>query len=242
MMNNLFMDTLLPSLTNMIASRNARGAGQVFMIHMRILFLITVAAGCAVMLLAAPAAEVMGPKYRSVEGLIVLMTMFQCIASPGAYGGTLLSSIGRQRLAIWTGLLDAAMFSALFLATWHRCNLTSAVIAYGLALLFSNCLLMTIALKTEPMFPSIAGLWFKAALVQTGVGAVAMWWMPRGPLATLFIWAAALTVFLWASHYEQREWKLLVRMFGPGSASLLSDVPEAPTLEGVCGLDAIANE
>ncbi len=227
MMNSLFMDTLLPAVTNMIASHNPRGAGQVFMIHMRILFLITVAAGCAVMLLAAPAAVVMGPKYRSVEGLIVLMTMFQCIASPGAYGGTLLSSIGRQRLAVWTGLLGAAMFSALFLATWHRWNLTGAVTAYGLALLFSNCLLMTIALKTAPIFPSIAGLWFKAALVQTAVGSIAMWWMPLGPVASLVTWVTGLAVFLWAAHYDLRELKLLARMFIPGPTVLLGDATAA---------------
>ena len=227
MMNNLFMDTLLPSLTNMVASRNSRGAGQIFMVHMRILFLITVAAGCALMLLAAPAAGVMGPKYRSVEGLIVLMTMFQCIASPGAYGGTLLSSIGRQRLAVWTGLLGAAMFSALFLATWHRWNLTGAVTAYGLALLFSNCLLMTIALKTAPIFPSIAGLWFKAALVQTAVGSIAMWWMPLGPVASLVTWVTGLAVFLWAAHYDLRELKLLARMFIPGPTVLLGDATAA---------------
>ena len=85
-MNGLFMEALLPSLTNMIASRNSRGAGQVFMVHMRILFLIIVAGGSAIMLLAVPATELMGPKYRSVKDLIVLMTMFQSIASPGVYG------------------------------------------------------------------------------------------------------------------------------------------------------------
>jgi O-antigen/teichoic acid export membrane protein len=216
MMNNLFMDTLLPSLTNMIATRNSRGAGQVFIIHMRILFLITVAGGSAVMLLAAPAAEVMGPKYGSVRNIIVLMTMFQSIAGPGAYGGTLLSSVGRQRLAIWTGLLNAAVFAALFLTTWQRWNLGGAVIACGLALLASNCVLMTIGRKAAPFAPSITGLWLKAATAQIGVAAVALWWMPLGPLAALITWAAAFTAFLFASHYDIAEFRYFARMFMPG--------------------------
>ena len=216
MVSNLFMDTLLPSLTNMIATRNSRGAGQVFMIHMRILFLLTVATGCAVMLLAAPAAEVMGPEYRSVKGLIVLMTMFQSIASPGAYGSTVLSSIGRPRLILWSSVLQVSLFVSLFFATWHRWNMTGAVAAYGLALLISYVALMAIALKTAPIFPSIAGLWFKAAIVQSVVAAVALWWMPLGPLAALIIWAAALAVFLWTSHYDIAEFSDFGRMFIPG--------------------------
>jgi len=227
MMNNLFMDTLLPSLTNMVASRNSRGAGQIFMVHMRILFLITVAAGCALMLLAAPAAGVMGPKYRSVEDLIVLMTAFQAIASPGAYGSTVLSSLSRQRRILWSSVLQVALFVSLFLATWHRWNLTGAVVSYGLAMLLSYAALMVIALRTAPFFPSIAGLWFKAAMVQIGVAAAALWWMPLGPLAALITWTAALAIFLWASHYDLQEFRLLAHLFIPGPAVLLGGVPAA---------------
>jgi O-antigen/teichoic acid export membrane protein len=219
MMNGLFMDTLLPSLTNTIAAGNHRAAAQVFTMHMRILFLVVVAVSCAIMVLAVPATLVMGAKYRSIAGLIILMTMIQGIASPGAFGGTLLSSVGRQRLAVWTGLLDVALFSTLFLGTWHRWNLTGAVMAYGLAILVSNSALMAIALRTAPIYPSIMGLWLKAALVQTGVGIMALWWMPLGPVTAVLIWVAAMVTFLRLSHYDGPEFKLLAQTFIPSGLS-----------------------
>jgi hypothetical protein len=139
-------------------------------------------------------------------------------------------------------VLQVILLVLVFFGTWHRWNLIGTVAAYGLALVISYAMLMAIALKTAPFFPSIAELWFKAALVQTAVAAVAIWWMPLGPLTALVIWFAGLTVFLWASHYDLRELKLLAGMFMPGSAALLADVSEAPVLTGVRGPDAILNE
>jgi O-antigen/teichoic acid export membrane protein len=220
LMNSLFMDTLLPSLTNMIASRNHPGAGQVFMLHMRILFLITVAGGCGLMLLAGPATELMGPQYRSVKDLIVLMTMFQSIASPGAYGAAVLSSMSLQRRILWSIGLQVALFVCLFVATWPRWNLTGAVVAYGSALTISYATLMAITLKTASFIPSIGGLWFKAAVAQIVVAAVALQWAPLSPIVAPIIWTAALIFFVWISDYHISELKLLTRMFMPGSAAL----------------------
>lgn len=222
MMNNLFMDTLLPSLTNMVASRNSPGAGQVFTLHMRILFLVTVAAGSAILLLAAPAAEIMGPKYQSVQDLIVLMTLFQSIAGPGLYGGAILSSISRQRLTALTGVVNAAIFAGLFFATWHKWNLTGAVIGGGFALIVSNCALMTFALKLTGFGPSIPGLWLKAASVLIAVGAAALWLMPVGPLSGLLIWVCAVLAFMAISHYDVAELVTLSDIFIPDRLRSLS--------------------
>jgi len=216
MMNGLFMDTLLPSLTNMIAARNDRAAAEVFMMHMRILFLVTVAVSCAIMVLAVPATMVMGAKYRSIAGLIILMAMLQGVASPGVFGGTLLSSVGRQSLAVWTGVLDVALFGILFLGTWYRWNLTGAVVAYGLSVLVSNALLMTVALRAARIYPSIIGLWFKAALVQATLGTIALYWTPLGPIAATLTWVVAMAAFFRVSHYEVSEFKLLAQTFVPG--------------------------
>ncbi len=215
LVSNLFMDTLLPSLTNMVSVRNSRGAGQVFMMHMRLLFPITVAAGCALILLAVPATEVMGPKYRPFASLIVLMTAFQAIGSPGIHGGTLLCGIGRQRLAIGTSLLGTALFAALFFATWPRWHLLGAVCAAGLALLVSNWALMIIGLKVAGFAPSVSGLWLRAAAVLFVVGALALWWMPVSPVAAVTVWVAAVGAFLWVADYSIPELEFLVSNFLP---------------------------
>ena len=48
--------------------------------------------------------------------------------------------------------------------------------------------------QTTMFAPSIAGLWFKAAAVLTGVATVALWWMPLGVLASILSWVGAVAV------------------------------------------------
>jgi len=231
MVSDFFMDTLLPSLTNMIAARNHAGAAEVFMMHMRILFFVTTAASCAVMVAAAPVTAVMGGKYRSIQGLIILMAMFWGIASPGAIGGTLLASVGRQQLAIWAGLLHVVVFTCLFFATWSRWQLTGAVVSYGFAVLLSNTALMTIALKTSRIYPSIAGLWLKAAGVEAAVGIIALRWLPPGLTSGIVTWLAAMALFLLLSQYRASECKAFAQTFLPGT-----------TLQPVSGTERPASE
>ncbi|MGC1782970.1 MAG: lipopolysaccharide biosynthesis protein [Acidobacteriaceae bacterium] len=215
MVSGFFMDTLLPSLTNTVVARNYAGAVQVFMMHMRILFLVTTAMSCAIMVLAVPATAVMGVKYASLGGLIIFMAAGYGIASPGAYGGTVLASIGRQQLAVWTRLLNLVLFICLFFPLWHRWNLAGAVVAYGLALIVPNAILMAVALKTAQFFPSIFGLWLKSAAVQAMVAFVALWWMPLGLVSAAVVWLCAMMMFFWLAQYDWSECKDLVRMFLP---------------------------
>ncbi len=233
MVNDFFMDTLLPSLTNMIAARNHAGAAEIFMMHMRILFFVTTAASCAVMVAAVPVAAIMGGKYRSIQGLIILMAMFWGIASPGAIGGTLLASVGRQQLAIWAGLLHVLVFTCLFFAMWPRWHLTGAVVSYGLAVLLSETALMTIALKTSRIYPSIAGLWLKAAGVETAVGIIALRWLPPGLISGIVTWLAAMGLFLLLAQYRASECKAFARTFLPGAALRPVSGTERPVLEPV---------
>ncbi len=82
--------------------------------------------------------------------------------------------------------------------------------------------LMTIALRTAHIYPSILALWINAALVQAGVGIVALWWMPLGPIASVITWAIGIALFLRLTAYNVSELKLLARAFLPG----LSPVPD----------------
>jgi O-antigen/teichoic acid export membrane protein len=221
LLTGFFMDTLLPSLTNMVATRNDTGAAQVFMMHMRILFLVGVAASCAVMVLAEPAVYVMGAQYRALQRLIIVSTLLRGIATPGPYGGTLLASVGRQRLAVWTGGLQIVVFAALFLVLWHRWALTGAVIANGLAATIYGCALMSAARQASAgIYPSITALWTKAAAVQFGVGVIALWEMPLGLIAGSLTWLAAMSIFFYIAGYNVAEFRSLARVFTPGAASI----------------------
>jgi O-antigen/teichoic acid export membrane protein len=211
-----FMDTLLPSLTNMVAARNEAGAAEVFKIHMRILFPVSVGASCAVMILAEPAVCVMGAKYATLDRLIIVSALLRGIETPGAYGGTLLASVCRQRLAVWTGGLQVLVFCILFVGLWHRWALAGAVVANGLALVVGGGAMMSIARRAARIYPSITGIWIKAAVVQIGVGVIALSGMPLGIVSGSLIWLAAVGIFLYISAYDLSEVRGLLRVFTPG--------------------------
>jgi O-antigen/teichoic acid export membrane protein len=228
-----FMDTLLPALTNTIAVRNQAGAAQVFMIHVRILFLVVTAASCAVMALSVPATAILGPRYAGLGGPIIFMALCFSIGSPGAIGGTVLASIGRQQLAVWINVVDFCLFAALFFLLWRRWNLAGAVVAYGTALVVSDVILVAIALRTARFFPSIYGLWIRAGAVQAIVGFVAWWWMPLGLISAALVWVAAMVIFLWLSGYDLAECRDLAQTFLPGAALWSASGAERPVSEPV---------
>ncbi len=226
MVSRFFMDTLLPSLTNTISARNHAGAAQVFMLHVRILFLVVTAASCVVMVIAVPVTAVLGPKYASLGGLIIFMALCFGIASPGAIGGTVLASIGRQQLAVWTNVLNLCLFVGLFLVLWRRWNLAGVVIASGTALVITNVILTAIALRAARIFPSIHGLWIRAGAVQTMVGFFALWWMPLRLISAALVWIGAMVLFLWLAQYDWSELSGLAQMFFPSFARRLVTSPE----------------
>jgi O-antigen/teichoic acid export membrane protein len=214
LIHNFFMDTLLPSLSNMIAGRNDSGAAQVFIMHMRILFLITTTVGGGIMLLGAPITDILGSQYHFIRVPIVLMTMFLGVAAPGIQGGTILACVGLQFRAVWASVLHLLVFIGLFFALWHPWGLTGAVCAYGLAALIGKASLMAIALRSSRIFPSVAGLWLKAALVQLVVCMIAVSYTP-GLLSGTVIWVTASAAFLWLSDYQPAEMKALAETFLP---------------------------
>jgi O-antigen/teichoic acid export membrane protein len=187
--------------------------------HMRILFLVATAMSCAIMVLAVAATSVMGAKYHSVEGLIILMAMVQGIANPGVTGGTLLASIGRQRLATWSCVLHVVLLTVLFFVLWPHWGLTGAVIASAIAVMVSSGSMLVFAMWVVPFSRSIVGLWVRAACVDIAVGVVALWWMPLGLIAAALVWMGAMVLFLLFARYSATECKMLVRMLMPGFKS-----------------------
>jgi O-antigen/teichoic acid export membrane protein len=227
LLSTLFMDTLLPSLTNMVAARNEKAAAQVFVMHMRILFLVTVGVSCGIIVLGECVTWIMGPQYASVAGLLVVATLLQGMSVPGTYGGTLLASVGRQRVGVATSVLKALMFCAIFLTTWSHWLLAAAVLANGLAALASSIALMGVAQRGAPFYPSVTGLWIKAAFVQSAVAAVALWCMPLGPLTGIVTWIAGIAAFLNMGKYDVHELKRLMQIFMLGSAKPPALAPRA---------------
>jgi O-antigen/teichoic acid export membrane protein len=210
-----FMDTLLPSLTNMIAARNPDGAKQILAMHMRILFLVATCMSCGIMVFGAEATSLMGEKYGSVRELLIVMAMVQGIANPGAFGGTVLASIGRQRLSTWSALLHMVIFSGLFFALWPRLGLPGAVIAYATALTASWVSMMVIAQRVAPHFGSINALWLKAALTDVLVCCISIYYIPLGVFTGFVVWICMVALFLLIAQYSVSECKMMAQTLMP---------------------------
>ena len=148
--SNLVIDTLLPSLTNALASGGRTAASEVFTMYWRLLLIVDTALGCGLILFVGPISRLLGPEYVARQPLLVLATLLVVLACPGWIGASLLPSAGEQHRSIWIGLGQLALFLALFAAWWPAWRLTGAVLAYGLSLLASHSgLLLAARRKNE---------------------------------------------------------------------------------------------
>ncbi len=215
--NNFFLDTLLPSLTNLVASRNLVAAAEVFSFHMRILLFVNAVTTCGLMLLAGSLMTLLGPKYVPLRFLVVLMVLLVGLAGPGSAGGALLASLGNLQRAVWIGLGQLALYTVLFLSLWPRWQLAGAVLAYGVSVLAANTLLFAVAKHKLPIDYSGSKDYVKFALVAVVAGSLAAALTPFRLSVALPAWAGAVGVFLWLARYRFAECRDLVCLFAPAS-------------------------
>lgn len=224
--NTFFLDTLLPSLTNLVAARNYKGASDVFAMHMRILLVVNTGMTTGVMLMAGPLTMLLGANYISLRTPVVLMTLLVGLGAPGSVGTALLASVGKQQREVWIRLAAIGIFVTLFLALWPRWQLIGAVLAYGLTLFTLNALLLLVARFSTPIPFSIAADYAKFGLVALLTAAIALRSLPTA--YSLFIWPLAVLLFLLAARYRLAECIALIRCFVPArqaaslNATLLS--------------------
>lgn len=217
LVNTYFLDTLLPALTNLISARNEKGAGQVFVMHMRIVCLVDVATTAGVVLFAGPITQVMGPQYTPFVREIVIAALLLGISHPGTVGGTLLASIGKQRRAAWVATMQIGIFVALFLGLWRPFGLAGAVGAYGLSALISNAVLMIVALSSTNIYPSVTRMFVALAVTLVPVAAAALWWAPLAIAPAALAWVGAVAAYLLLARYRLDECVSLIGHFLPAA-------------------------
>ncbi len=213
--NNFFLDTLLPSLTNLIADRKHSAASQVLSMNLRILFLINTAATCGLMLLAGAITALLGSQFSSSRPLIILTVLLVGLSSPGAVGGTLLTCVGKQGRAFWIDLGQLGLYVVLFFSLWSRWRLLGAVLAFGIAVLLGHTALLTVAKRSVPLDFHFTRDYLKFALVTLATAVLSMGWTSLGIAAALPAWALATGIFLWLAEYRLEECMGLIGCFAP---------------------------
>jgi len=213
--NRFFADTLLPSLTNAIASRDLNAASQIFGTNLRILFLVNVAATSGLALLAGLIIKLFGPQYASLRPLLILMVVGAGLAAPGGIGGTLLTSMGKQQRSFWVSIGQLALFLLLFFTLWPRHQLLGAVLASGLSMVASYWALLATAKYSTPVRFSAGKDYTTFALATIVCGGVALGWPSLSVVGVLVVWVGVMGLFLVASHYQLDECRQLVQCFLP---------------------------
>ncbi|MGH9395373.1 MAG: hypothetical protein ACRD18_00795 [Terriglobia bacterium] len=213
--NKYFVDALLPSLTNVLATRNLNAASQIYSVNLRILFVANMMLTCALMFFIGPIVLLMGHAYVSITGLFVLMVLFFGLAAPGAVGSTALTSVGMQQRTVWVNLGQVALFIVLFLSLWPRWHLLGAILAQGISILISYIILLAVARFSVPFKFSAAKDYVIFLLVGGLAGAIALFLGPLPLPIAAVAWIIAVGAFLLLAGYRLGEAKMLVVFFLP---------------------------
>ncbi len=214
LVSRFFTDTLLPSLTNMLAAGDMKAAADVFHTHMRILFLVNTMSTCGLILIARPVTALLGGNYLSLERMVMVLALCVGLSTPGGAGATLLSSIGKQQKAVWVAIGQLVVYLSLFLFLWPRLQLLGAILAYGIGWVIGNSILIIVARANSPFRMTIGrdyGMFVVAAL---GAAVVAHF-LALNLVEGLGIWCVFCLLFLFLAKFTIEECKNLVQWFTP---------------------------
>jgi O-antigen/teichoic acid export membrane protein len=217
--NSFFLDTLLPSLTNLLASRNHAAASQVYSMNLRTLFLVTLSGTSGLISVVHPIAVLLGSKYASLVPLFVLGILLYGLAAPGTIGGTLLTSVGKQHRTAFVGLVQLALFLSLFYGLWPRYQLAAGVVAMGASMVISNLLLIAAARHSSHVRFSFFRDYALFALVLIAAAILDLRLAKLGPSFPLLAWPAVVLLFCFLARYGITECRALVSCFLPARSS-----------------------
>jgi O-antigen/teichoic acid export membrane protein len=214
--NTFFLDTLLPSLTNILASRNYAAASQVYSMNLRTSFLVTMAGTSGLIFMVNPIIMLLGSKYTSLSWLFVVGVLLYGLSAPGAIGGTLLTSMGKQHRSVYVGLVRLALFLPLFYGLWPRYQLAAGVWAAGLSMFISALLHMAAArYGSEVKFSFFKDyLFFGLALIAAAVLDLRL--VKFGAAYPVLAWPAVVWLFCKLGGYSMPECKAMLQCFVPG--------------------------
>jgi O-antigen/teichoic acid export membrane protein len=217
--NTFFLDTLLPSLTNLLASRNYSAASQVYSMNLRTLFAVTMGGASGLIFLVNPIIMLLGSKYAELSPLFVVGVLLYSLSAPGAIGGTLLTSEGKQHRSALVGVIQLGLFLSLFYALWPRYQLLGVVLAMGLSMAISNFLLLQAARYRNEVKFSFARDYVVFAIALTAAAILNLRLAKLGPGVALLAWPAVVLLFCGLARYTLPECKTLVSCFLPARSS-----------------------
>ncbi len=215
--NRYIIDTLLPSLTNVLAENNYAGATDVFVMHMRILLLVNAAGTFAFVFLARPLLHIYGTQYLPLANLVVVLAILLGVSGPCRIGGILLTSVGKQQRAVWISLGQSVLYVSLFFLLWPRFGLAGGVWAYGLSMFVQGPVIMLVASRNVPFRLGILKDYLMFVLVSLASIVVLYFHGTFQVSVGLLAWVIAICLYILTAGYSYAECRRLLKCFLPVS-------------------------
>jgi O-antigen/teichoic acid export membrane protein len=210
-----FVDTLLPTMTNLIAHKDFSAAGEALHLYLRVLFAISFAASCGLFFASGILIRMFGPAYRDLEAVLVCMIMFTALQNFTSIAANLLTASGKQLYGLALGPLQIGGFCLLFWLLWPSMGLMGVVAGLGIMQVLTQILLFYFVKQLVPIRFTIRKQYGVYALLVMACGSVAYFFPDLGVARDMLLYAAALALFYFISRYSLEECRQLVHCFVP---------------------------
>ncbi len=226
------LDSLLPSLTNTLASKDYRAARQLTETYLRFILPCGMLAATFATLFARFVFSILGSKYANLAGLGLVAFPVAAVQVLNWFAGTMLTAIGEPHRATAGKATRCIVFCIAFWPLWHRYNLLGAVLAWGIGETVDQIVLLIMLLRKTPFrfswIPTYGA--FLASVCLSAAAAVSLG--GSRPLASAGIWIGLIAFFFLVARYSLREIRELAHLVLPSfvSAAIFSPTPGSSEL------------
>ncbi len=225
------LDSLLPSLTNTLASKDYQAARQLTETYMRFILPCGMLAATFATLFVRFVFSILGSKYVDLVGLGLVAFPVAAVQVLNWFAGTMLTAIGEPHRTAVAKAMRCIVFCIAFWPLWHRYNLLGAILAWGIGETIEQAVLLHLLLRKIPFRFSWAPTYiaFLASVSFSAVAAAFLW--NRRPLASAGIWIGLIAFYFLVARYSLSEIRELAHLVLPPSvsATILSP-PGSPKL------------
>ena len=126
------VDSLLPSLTNCLASGDTRSTIKVTETYLRLMFPTVLSLSLGIVLLVRPILAIMGPLYLELAPLVQIAAAIAAIQSLNLFGSPIFAATDCVQHDVISRLIRTFTFAGSFWPLWTHLGLRGAVFSWGL--------------------------------------------------------------------------------------------------------------
>lgn len=213
------LDSLLPSLTNMLALRDYESSRCLVEIYLRFMLPCGMLAATFALLFAHPLFAVLGPRYLDLVNLGLLAFSIASLQVLNWFVGTMFTAIGQPYGNVIAQTSRMIVFCVIFWFLWPPYHLWGAIMAWGIAELSDQMIGLFLLLRRMPFRFSFVPTYL-AFLLIVGLAAVfARYSGKQGLFISGIVWLSLVAAFFLAARYSWSEIRRLILLVLPSRVS-----------------------